>query len=132
MRIKTTGEAMRDEVRFSSLFAQRAADQELKQFERDGKVEVKQSPDGRPVHRTALKALRLVDGQPIGEDRNVSLSLIERCDIAAGKIYELAGTVWATHYIGNNGKLALSLVAEKVVEVGAATPKFAIGGHHNG
>jgi len=133
MRIQTTGEALKNEVRFSSLFPQKASEQEPKQFERDGKIELKTSPDGRAVHRTALKALRLVDGQPVGEDRNVSLAIIERCDIAAGKIYELAGTVWATHYVGNNGKLALSLVAEKVVEVATpSAPKFNLGGHQNG
>jgi len=130
MRIKTTGDALRDEVRFSSLFAQKATDQDIKQFERDGKMMVKQSPDGRPIHRTSLKALRLQDGLPVGEDRSVSLSVIDCVDIAAGRLYELAGAVWATHYIGNDGRLALSLIAESVKEVLPAASKFSV--NHNG
>ena len=132
MRIKTTGEALRNEVRFSSLFAQKAAEQDIKQFERDGKTMVKQSPDGRPIHRTSLKALRLQDGQPVGEDKSVSLSIIDRVDIAAGKQYELTGIVWATHYVGNDGRLALSIIAESVKEVLPAAAKFSVSGNHNG
>jgi len=130
MRIKTTGEAMRDEVRFSSLFAQRANEQQP--AERDGKPKL--APNGSPVHRTSLKALRLANGQVVGEERSVSLSIIDRTDIAAGKIYELVGTVWITPYLSNNGRLATSIVAESVREVstGSPFPKINVGGGHNG
>lgn len=116
MRIKTMGETLKDEVKFSALFSQAAADQSVREFERDGKVQVKLAPDGRPVYRTALKALRVVDGQVIGEERNVSLAVIAPVDIAAGKIYAAAGITWITPYEAN-GRVALSIIAETVKEV---------------
>jgi len=126
MKIKTTGEALSDELVFSSLFSQRAQDQAVKEFERHGKMEVKVAPDGRPVHRTALKALRVVDGVPIGEERNVSFAIIQPTDVVAGKIYRAVGAIWITPY-ENNGRVALSIIAEKVVVEQPSVPKPSIG-----
>ena len=131
MRIKTTAENLKGQLLFSSLFAESAESQAVKTFEKDGKTEVK-TLDGKPVHRTSLKALRLDGaGKAIGEDRNISLGLLNQHEISGGKLYEADGEVWITPY-EKNGRVALSIVVEKVKETSSNAPKFSVGGNHNG
>lgn len=114
MRIETLGETLASTIQFASLFAQKAGDMTLKTFEVDGKTETKTSPDGRPVYRTALQALRLENGAPVGQDRDVSLSVIEPCDIQPAKNYGVSGLVWITPYSMANGRVGISIIAERV------------------
>ena len=131
MRILTTGDLVKDQIHFSSLFAQPVSAQSVKEFERDGKRQIKTAPDGRAVYSTSLKALRLVDGIPVGEERGVSLAVIEPVDISAGKSYRLKGQVWITPY-ERDGRVALSIIAESVETVSAAPlGKVNFGGSNN-
>jgi hypothetical protein len=78
MRIETIGESLKNTVQFGLVFPEKAAQQTVKTFtDASGKETVKTAPNGRPVHRTGLRALRLEDGQPVGYDKNVTLSVIE-------------------------------------------------------
>jgi len=129
MKIKTTGDAMREQIRFSALFPQKASEQI--RVERDGIPKL--APNGSHVHKTSLKALRLNEnGQAVGEDRNVSLSIIDKTDIAGGKLYELVGDVFVTPYLNNHNRLAYSIIAQSVREVSSSAPRFNVGGQHNG
>jgi len=127
MRILTSGELVKDQLQFSSLFAQPASAQLPKEVERGGKKEIKTAPDGRVLYSTALKALRLVDGAPVGEERGVSLAVIDTIDIAVGKFYRLKGSVWITPY-ERDGRVALSIIAETVEPVGSGIGKVNFGG----
>jgi len=127
MRILTSGELVKDQLQFSSLFAQSASAQLVKEVDRGGKKEIKTAPDGRVLYSTALKALRLVDGVPVGEERGVSLAVIDTIDIAAGKLYRLKGSVWITPY-ERDGRVALSIIAETVEPVGSGIGKVNFGG----
>jgi len=114
MRIETIGETLKDTTRFASLVVQKSADMKLKSFEVDGKTETKTAPDGRPVYRTQLQALRIVDGQPVGQERDVTLAVIEPCDITPGVTYGLSGLTWITHYSTSNGRVGVSIITERV------------------
>lgn len=121
MKIAIPGELVQN-IRFASLFPEKAADMQPKSFtDKDtNKTETKVAPDnsGRVQLRTSLKGLRLDDaGVVVGEEREVSLSLLEATDIVPGVHYGLSGLTWITHYQTNAGRMGLSIVAERVKPV---------------
>lgn len=117
MRIVTVGELAQN-VRLASLIPEKASDMKPKSFTDDaGKTETKSAPDGsgRVQYRTSLKALRVDDdGTITGEERDVSLSILEPADIVPGVQYGLSGVTWITHYQTNAGRVGVSIVAERV------------------
>ena len=111
MRIPTTSKVIANQFAFATLGSQLASDQIVNVV--DGVTKI--SPDGRPVHRTALMALRVKDGAvSFEQDRNISLNVIEPTDLESGKVYTVSGLVWITPYVNNNGRQALSVIAERV------------------
>jgi len=112
MRIPTTSKAVARDFAFATLGNQSAAEQVIKVV--DGIT--KTAPDGRPLHRTALMALRVKDGQASSEpDRSVTLSVLEPSDLESGKVYTVSGLVWITPYVNSQtNRLALSVIAERV------------------
>jgi hypothetical protein len=113
MQVLTSGETTKDTYQFANLFNQHV--NELKTFTNDaGEQITKTAPDGRPVFRTALKALRVKENQINGEDNNVTLGLLTQPEIEAGKIYRLSGKTWITHYVTNNNRLGVSIIAETI------------------
>lgn len=122
MRIETNGLLG---VAFVSLLEVAAGDFETKTFtdRATEKTEVKTAPDGRPVFRTSLKGLTLDDaGKPSKEEQNLTLAVIEPCDVSAGVPMVAAGRVWVTHYVTNNNRLGVSIIAERLEPLNATNP----------
>lgn len=117
MKITTVGEATIESVQLVALLPQAAADQVPKSFTDDsGKTETKVDPNGsgRLQHRTALKALRVVDGAPVSEERDTTIAILEPTDLQIGVMYGLSGVTTITHYNTNAGRMGVSIVAERV------------------
>lgn len=112
MKIQTIGAFTAKQVLFTSLF--NTGPLELKTTN-EGQPKI--SPDGKPVYRVSLKALALNEkGEPVREERNVSVGLLDPSPIQGGVHYALDGVVWMTPY-SNNGQAAISIIAERVVPV---------------
>lgn len=118
MKITLPGELVTG-IRFASFFPEKAADMQPKSFTDAAtkKTETKTAPDGsgRVQLRTSLKGLRVDDsGAVVGEEREVSLSLLEASDVVPGVHYGLSGMVWITHYQNDAKRMCLSIVAERI------------------
>lgn len=119
MRIQTIGALTSSTVLFTSLFNLPPLQVKMT-TDAAGKETPKLSPDGRPVYRTQLKALALDEsGSPVREERNVSVGLLEPCEIRGGQTYALDGLVWMTPY-NANGQPGISVIAERIVPVAEA------------
>lgn len=104
-------------VVFSTYIPTKSEDFVIKSFEKDGVVETKTAPDGsnRVQYRTNLDALHLDENGTVDrKEREVTLSVLKPIDLKIGVFYELSGDVWVTHYQNNNGRIAVSIVAETV------------------
>ena len=83
----------------------------------------KTSPSGKPLFRVPqLRALRVIDGVPAGEDSSVSLAVEQPFELVFGRAYTLAGDVFVTPYVQQNGRLGLSVIAERIVPQTAEKP----------
>ena len=72
---------------------------------------------GNPLFNArALKAVRIENGRSVGSDDAVSLALREQPGkLAFLGIYALDGNVSIVHYVQNNGRLGVSITADRVV-----------------
>lgn len=107
-------------VQFVSLFNAPAESFKLKttKEETTGKTTTKTSPDGRNLYRTDLKAVALDEqGQPIREEQNVTLAVIEPTAVTASIPMKATGKIWVTHYITNNNRIGVSIIAERLEPV---------------
>lgn len=112
MRIPTLGQLTIDAIQFVGLFAEKAEDMQPNAFtdKTTGVTTTKQAPNGRVLHRTSVKALRIgEDGTPSGEEQNVSLNLIEPIDVVAGVPYGLWDSAWFTPWQNDSGRGAMSI-----------------------
>ena len=91
MRIKTTGDLVQDEIQLISLMPQAAAElREKKTRTADGEEgELKLAPNGQVQYRTPFKCMALQDGVPSREERNVSVTVLNRLDIKPAQYYRL-------------------------------------------
>jgi hypothetical protein len=88
----------------------------------------KLSPDGKPTYSTGVVAAR-EDG---GQDRGVTVAVIEPQIFPLGTMLRPDGDVWLTPYVSDNGNRAsagMSIVATRLVPVDGhraeAAPKVA-------
>jgi hypothetical protein len=112
MRIPTLGQLTVDSIQFTALFNQKAEDMVINEFKdkATSKVSIKKAPNGKPLHRTTLKALKVdEDGNPVGEEQNVTVNLIEPADVVAGVIYGLWDEAWFTPWTPDGGRSSLSI-----------------------
>lgn len=118
MLINTNGEFLNGSLAFSSLFMVKASDLQIKTTRNDAGVDIpKIFNDGRSIYKTQLKALKLEDGVPVREEKNVSLAVLNPVDIAPGVLYGLAGGVQVVHYQNDAGRLGVSITAERLVKL---------------
>lgn len=111
MRIPTVGDLVASEMIFMSLGQQHAVEmQAKKEFNSE---DVKKAPNGKPLYKTQLAALRVVDGVPQGAENNVTLSVVEPFDAQLGQTYICDGAVWITPY-ERGGRVAISVIAERM------------------
>lgn len=120
MRIKTTGDLVQDDIQLISLMPQAAAElREKKTRTADGEEgELKLAPNGQVQYRTPFKCMALQDGVPSREERNVSVTVLNRLDIKPAQYYRLDGQVWMTPYSAGN-QVGVSIIAENIVPVNA-------------
>lgn len=98
---------------FASLGGQKKDDMRPQEY--DGAV--KTTPDGRPVYRTGLKALRLSpEGEIGGEAFDVrSVSIVEPTDLESLTHYVPTGKALVTHYEdGRSRRHVVSIVLESL------------------
>lgn len=71
-----------------------------------GNTTPKLSRDGKSAtYRTGLTAFRLDEhGNPVGEDRDVTLAVRKPVEIKAGVYYEPTGRTWVVHYANDRGR----------------------------
>lgn len=75
--------------------------------------EVKLSPREKQTYSSGVVVLR---GDGSGQDRNVTIAVEQYEPFPIGTIVETSGPTWITPYV-NNGRVALSVICEKLVEV---------------
>ena len=126
MRIKTSAEYVNEEIQLISLMPVSGA--ELK--EKRGRAEdgsegdLKLAPNGKVQYKTPFKVMALDEnGNPKYEERNVSVTILDRVDIRPAEYYEIEGDVWITPYSAGN-QVGLSIIAESVEPAGSGLPRL--------
>lgn len=82
-----------------------------------GTTENKLSDDGKVLlNARSLEVLKMENGQPVGLEKNVSVSLTEQPQggLKFGQLYVLAGRVSVNHYGKDGGGVGVSIVADRV------------------
>lgn len=79
-----------------------------------GTDEQKLDENGKPLYTArGLQAIALDEsGNPTGADKSVSLNIRSTAPVKFGEIYVLTGNVTVTHYVGGNGRMAVSITAD--------------------
>lgn len=107
------------EAEFVSIFDVEIADFEQKTFkDENDKILTKTAPNGKALYRTTLQAIVETKDGKQRADKNMTLSLIEPMEIKAGVRYvvDTSKDVWATPYVNNANRSALSVIATALVE----------------
>ena len=55
-------------------------------------------------------------------ESNVSIGVLTPADVPAGRPVALSGAVWLTHYTTDQGRMGLSIVAERLVDAASVRP----------
>jgi len=115
MRIKVLGEMLAGELAFASPFGIKKDEMRPKT---DGEGLPKLSADGRPIFGVPGLAC-----QSAGRvESNVTVGVLMPADVPAGRSLALSGVVWLTPYTTNQGRMGLSIVAERLVDAGSVHP----------
>lgn len=112
MRIPTLGQLTIETIRFTALFDEKAEDMVVNEFtdKATGVTSTKKAPNGKNLHRTALKALRVDEhGKVTGEEKNVTVNLIEPVDVVGGVHYGLWDAAWFTPWTPDGGRSSMSI-----------------------
>ena len=113
MRIQTLGAALTN-VKFASFVPTKEEDMKQKEF----KGEVSKAPDGsgNPVYKTTFSVLLFDDeGNLLREEKNASLTLLERCNVDAGVMYCVDGRVWVNHFtLEGSNQIRVGITADRV------------------
>lgn len=85
---------------------------------KDGSTETRMT-DGKVELRTQLKCLRKEDGNPVGEEHNVFVSLLSQVEggFIPGARYELVPPLYFTTWATNEGRAGTSIVADSAVAI---------------
>lgn len=108
------GSKLSNQIVFVSLFAVKADEFKTKTRKDDDGKEQQVTLDGKSEFRTPLKGLRVLDGSPVSEEKNVTIAVLTPTALEAGKYYAPAGKTVITHYVTNTNRLGVSIVAERV------------------
>lgn len=116
MKITVPGELTVDSTQFATLVPVKAEDMKaVNDFET--KLP-KLTEDGRPLFRSNLKALRIVDGAVASEEQDLNLTIITPVDLRPGVLYGLSGVATISHYKNREtGRMCVSITAETVKPV---------------
>lgn len=117
MKITTTASALSGSIKLMATLPQKASDAQAKTFANKdtGVVETKTDASGRPLYRVDFNVLSLDEnGVPVRQERDVTIAVVKPADVAAGVYYVLAGEVTVIHYVTNNGRLGVSIVADTI------------------
>ena len=79
----------------------------------------KLSPDGRPTFASGVVVAR-EDGQ--GQERGVSIAVIESTVLPMGALVRPDGKTWVTPYVTDAGRVGVSIVTERLVAAKPARP----------
>lgn len=97
----------------------------------DGSGQQKKSPDGRPLYNgSGLTAIKIKEGKRAGQDKNVSLSILEQPaePLEFGKEYRLDGPALITPYASDGSfGVSYSVIGSRIVPVGKEKKSPAVG-----